>query len=141
MEALLQKCELKSDITFLVRRRETHSCGLKTWILRITPYSQIRLIKNQWSQRYINYVMLCYVMLKNSNQFLQKHSKKGLSVDFCSNCITTRLNCHILNNFESAQRSSEHLRTFSATFVKRRKIVGNPGLDKTGISTACSRCM
>ena len=45
MEALLQKCELKSDITSLVRRRETHSCGLKTWILRITPYSQIRLIK------------------------------------------------------------------------------------------------
>ena len=54
---------------------------------------------------------------QNSFQFHRNVSKKWLVLTSCPNCITKRKNC-----CGSAQRLSEHLRTFSPKFGSLRKI-------------------
>ena len=44
----------------------------------------------------------------------------------CRNSFKTCKVCRLSNGFGGAQSSSEHLRTFSETFVSLWKIVGNP---------------
>ena len=78
---------------------------------------------------------------KKSFQFPQKYSKKALNDHFVSQWKQNTLTSLFLNSFGSAKRSSEHLRTFSATFWSPWKIVGslwnvfwNPGHNREKIS-------
>ena len=82
---------------------ESHACGLKTRISRIND-NQLTPDLQSGRKNKIHF------------NFTEMFQKKWLVLTSCPNCVTKRKNC-----FGSAQRLSEHLRTFSPKFGKSRK--------------------